>query len=315
MSKHGVEVLKDLRESKKRVMTNVVQHIELRQNKKKSWRWQYSVLTIIFTACIGLFFYTQFNETSLVTSQEVEILNEDELTTMLKFDNGKSKESRNSFFQTLLEINAYYAYALSKGITLDKATIDESVSKKDLESLTEDTDFHKTLAKLEITEDEFYEKYLTPINIKAAARNELLQDYYKKYEDSFQLHAYLDVKTQAMDYFTSQYKEKLAYLEEKYQLSSKPSDALNYIKKYKTGYIVAIEENRFLVVSGEVEEIIGHLSNEEMINKKQNGVWFPLHAVKEKIAIGNMVSVTYSLQEPLGQYDLVANLDDIEMIK
>ncbi|MGE7093719.1 hypothetical protein ACQKII_20150 [Lysinibacillus sp. NPDC048646] len=314
MSKYGVEILKDLRESKKRVMTNVVQHIELRQNKKKSWRWQYSVLTIIFTACIGLFFYTQFNETNLVTSQEVDILNEDELTTMLKAHNVKSKESRNSVFQTLLEINAYYAYALSKGITLDKATIDEWVSKKDLEK---DTNFHKTLAKLEITEDEFYEKYLTPINIKVGARNKLLQDYYKKYEDSFQLHAYLDVKTQAMDYFTSQYKEKIAYLEEKYQLSSNPTNADSFSKQYKFGQIVAVEGDRFLVVSGALEEEISHLPYTEIIEKKQNGVWFPLHGVEDKIAIGKQVNITYTMKDDtISQgYDFAANLDEIEMIE
>jgi len=41
MSKVDVTVIRNLTESKKRVMTNVVQHIEQRNNKKRAWRWQY----------------------------------------------------------------------------------------------------------------------------------------------------------------------------------------------------------------------------------------------------------------------------------
>lgn len=136
--------------------------------------------------------------------------------------------------------------------------------------------------------DEYFEKYIDPFNIKGSARNELLKDYQKRYENSFPLHAYLGVKKEAMDYLTAKYVDKISYLKKKYQFSLDPKDAYVSGTKYKTGYVVAIEGDRFLVVSGEV---------------------------KDKITVGNMVSVTYSMQERLGKYGFVANLDEIKIEK
>lgn len=315
MSKVDVTVIRDLSESKKRVMANVVQHIEQRDNKKRVWRWQYSVISVFFTACIVLFFYSQLqlDNKLLLSSNDLTILDEDEMSTMLNAYNPQSEQSRNDFFQTMIEMDAYYAYALSKGIDINHKLEDKErlMSKQNLE----DDHFKKNLANLEMSVDEYFEKYIEPFNIKGSARNELLKDYQKRYENSFPLHAYLGVKKEAMDYLTAKYVDRISYLKKKYQFSLDPKDAYMSGTKYKTGYVVAIEGDRFLVVSGEVKDLIGYLSNEEMINQKENGIWYPLHEVKDKITVGNMVSVTYSMQERLGRYGFVANLDEIKIEK
>ena len=315
MSKVDVTVIRDLSESKKRVMANVVQHIEQPDNKKRVWRWQYSVISVFFTACIVLFFYTQLqlDNKLLLSSNDLPILDEDEMSTMLNAYNPQSEQSRNELFQTMIEMDAYYAYALSKGIDINHKLEDKErlMSKQNLE----DDHFKKNLANLEMSVDEYFEKYIEPFNIKGSARNELLKDYQKRYENSFPLHAYLGVKKEAMDYLTAKYVDRISYLKKKYQFSLDPKDAYMSGTKYKTGYVVAIEGDRFLVVSGEVKDLIGYLSNEEIINQKENGIWYPLHEVKEKIIVGNMVSVTYSMQERLGKYGFVANLDEIKIEK
>jgi len=315
MSKVDVTVIRDLSESKKRVMANVVQHIEQPDNKKRVWRWQYSVISVFFTACIVLFFYSQLqlDNKLLLSSNDLTILDEDEMSTMLNAYNPQSEQSRNELFQTMIEMDAYYAYALSKGIDINHKLEDKErlMSKQNLE----DDHFKKNLANLEMSVDEYFEKYIEPFNIKGSARNELLKDYQKRYENSFPLHAYLGVKKEAMDYLTAKYVDRISYLKKKYQFSLDPKDAYMSGTKYKTGYVVAIEGDRFLVVSGEVKDLIGYLSNEEMINQKENGIWYPLHEVKEKIIVGNMVSVTYSMQERLGKYGFVANLDEIKIEK
>lgn len=315
MSKVDVTVIRDLSESKKRVMANVVQHIEQPDNKKRVWRWQYSVISVFFTACIVLFFYSQLqlDNKLLLSSNDLTILDEDEMSTMLNAYNPQSEQSRNELFQTMIEMDAYYAYALSKGIDINHKLEDKErlMSKQNLE----DDHFKKNLANLEMSVDEYFEKYIEPFNIKGSARNELLKDYQKRYENSFPLHAYLGVKKEAMDYLTAKYVDRISYLKKKYQFSLDPKDAYVSGTKYKTGYVVAIEGDRFLVVSGEVKDLIGYLSNEEMINQKENGIWYPLHEVKDKITVGNMVSVTYSMQERLGKYGFVANLDEIKIEK
>jgi len=315
MSKVDVTVIRDLSESKKRVMANVVQHIEQPDNKKRVWRWQYSVISVFFTACIVLFFYSQLqlDNKLLLSSNDLTILDEDEMSTMLNAYNPQSEQSRNELFQTMIEMDAYYAYALSKGIDINHKLEDKErlMSKQNLE----DDHFKKNLANLEMSVDEYFEKYIEPFNIKGSARNELLKDYQKRYENSFPLHAYLGVKKEAMDYLTAKYVDRISYLKKKYQFSLDPKDAYMSGTKYKTGYVVAIEGDRFLVVSGEVKDLIGYLSNEEMINQKENGIWYPLHEVKDKITVGNMVSVTYSMQERLGRYGFVANLDEIKIEK
>jgi len=309
MSKYEVEALKDLQASKNRVMTNVVKQIEQRAIPKHSRRWQLSMFTIILTVCIGIFIYAQINNRDELSANAVPILDE-KIYDMFLLDKGQAEESQfnNLSFQTLIEMDAYYAYAISKGIKFSEATLagQQLLERKQLFKIgiKKDTELIEKLSNINLSPDEFYEKYYV---VRMFAKAELKKDYYQKYESSFQIHAYSAVKKEAMDYFTAEYGNQIAYLENKYNVS-KP----NIATKYKYGTVVAIEEDRFLVVTGALQEEIGRLSNEEMINKHTNGVWFPLHEVQQKITIGQNVNVTYSLQEALNQYDFVGNLDEIE---
>jgi len=313
MSKYEVEALKDLQASKNRVMTNVVRQIEQRAIPKQSRRWQYSMFTLILTVCIGLFVYALVNNGGKLSANAVPILDEKIYDMVLQeaIDANESQESINMTFQSLFELDAYYVYAESKNIKFSEKAIAKQMQaeREKLEkSYKESAVFKVGLTRLNLTLDEFFNKYYKANALKWFAQAELMKEYYRKYENSYQFHAYFAVKKEAMDYFTAKYGQQIAYLENKYNVS-KP----NMSTQYKYGTVVAMEEDRFLVVTGALQEEIGRLSNEEMINKHTNGVWFPLLEVQQKITIGQNVNVTYSLQTQLNQYDFVANLDEIEI--
>ncbi|MFJ7647239.1 DUF3221 domain-containing protein [Lysinibacillus sp. NPDC097279] len=313
MSKYEVEALKDLQASKNRVMTKVVRQIEQRTKPQQSKRWQYSILTIMITVCIGLFVYTQIDNGDELSANDVPILDEKiyDMVIQEAIEKNESQDLINSNFQTLIEMDAYYAYAISKGIKFSEAAIAERqrFEREQLErSYKESTLFKDGFSKLNLTLDEYYEKYMKVFSVKLLAQSELMKDYYQKYESSFQIHAHAAVKKEAMEYFTAEYGLQIAYLENKYNVSK-----FNMATYYKYGTVVAIEEDRFLVVTGALPEEIGRLSNEEMINKHTNGVWFPLFASQQKITIGQNVNITYSLQERLNQYDFVGDLEEIEI--
>lgn len=302
MSKYEVEVLKDLKDSKKRVMTNVVEKIAQREVKKKYLRWQYSMMTVILTACIGLFIYTQFNEEKPLSASDVKILDEKTIEIFLGME---SQEFKNETFQTFLEMDAYYAYALDKGIVFTEDTIVEQENRaRDIYNLLKnDSKNIEEFAKLNITLDEFLEEFLESNTFKMIAQSELMKIYDKKYEDAFPLHSYLAVKNEAMEYFFVKYDDEINYLEEKYQVSAKPIYDNN---KLETGYVAAIEGDRFLVV--------GSKPNEESSKKPLHGMWFPIHDVKDKINIGESVLVTYSMTSKEG-LDTAANLVELEIIE
>ncbi|TKI65977.1 hypothetical protein FC756_15705 [Lysinibacillus mangiferihumi] len=314
MSKMDVRVIRDLTESKKRVMTNVVKQIEHRAISKPSRRGQYSMYTVILTICIGLFIYTQVNNGDKLSANAVPILDET-IYDMILHDAGQTDESQFTSlnFQTLIEFDAYYAYAVSKGIKFSQTAITERQlyeREQFINAIKNDMKMKKMLAKLKLSPNEYYEKYIGVNAVKIVAHAELMKEYYRKFDSSFQIHARSAVKKEAMDYFTAKYGQQIAYLENKYNVS-KP----NMSTQYKYGTVVAMEEDRFLVVTGALQEEIGQLSNEEIINKHTNGVWFPLQEVQDKIAIGQSVNVTYNWQAPLNQYDFVANLEEIEISK
>lgn len=313
MSKYEVEALKDLQASKNRVMTNVVKQIEQRAIPKHSRRWQLSMFTFILTVCIGIFIYAQINNGDELSANAVPKLDEKLIDMVIQeaIERNDSQELINLNFQTLIEMDAYYVYAVSKGIKFSEAAIAERqrLEREQWErSYKESTIIKDGFLKLNLTLDEFYEKYMKAFAVKSLAKSELMKDYYQKYENSFQIHAYSAVKKEAMDYFTAEYGTQIAYLKNKYNVSKTILAA-----KYKYGTVVAIEEDRFLVVTGALQEEIGRLSNEEMINKHTNGVWFPLFASQQKITIGQNVNITYSLQEQLNQYDFVGDLEEIEI--
>lgn len=313
MSKVDVRVIRDLTESKKRVMTNVVKQIEQRAIPMKSRRGQYSMYTVILTICIGLFIYTQVNNGDELSANAVPILDETYYDMIFQdaIEANESQESINMTFQSLFELDAYYVYAESKNIKFSEKAIAKHMQaerEKYEKSYKESTVFKDGLTKLNLTLDEFFDKFMEANALKWFAQAELMKEYYQKYENSYQMHAYFAVKKEAMDYFTAKYGQQIAYLENKYNVS-KP----NISTQYKYGTVVAMEEDRFLVVTGALQEEIGQLSNEEIITKHTNGVWFPLQEVQDKIAIGQSVTVTYNWQEPLNQYDFVANLEKIEI--
>lgn len=315
-----MDVLKDLKDSKKRVMANVVEQIAQREVKKRYLPWQYSILTVILTVCIGLFVYAQFSEERPLSAGEVTILDEEQLVEKIKLDKETREidERNNAIFKLFLERDAYYTYAISQGIKLsEEAVLKEETSLRiRFDQTYEDGNLsiREDIAKLNITKEEYFENHVRPYAIKKVAFNELLNSYYEQYEGAFPFHAQLVIRKEAMDYFTAKYAKEIAYLEEKYQLNS---EGLSYNKEYKSGYVVAIERDRFLVVSGAVESYIGRLSNEEIIKKQRNGVWYPIHDVKDKIIIGDKVQVTFSERDYTNteSYDYPANLDNLEIIK
>lgn len=308
MTKYKVEALKDLQVSKNRVMTNVVRQIEQRTKPKQSKRWQYSILTVILTVCIGIFIYAQINNGEKLSANVVPILDENIYDLVLQDASQTDKMFTNLNFQVLIEMDAYYAYALSKGIKFSIAALTEQqLLERDqlVNAIKKDREMIEKLTKLQLSPEEFYDKYY---GVRMFAQAELKKGYFRKNESSFQLHAYSAVKKEAMDYFTAEYGTQIAYLKNKYNVSK-----ANIATKYKYGTVVAIEEDRFLVVTGALPAEIGRLTNEEMINKHTNGVWFPLFALRQKITIGQNVNVTYSMQEQLNQYDFVGDLEDIEI--
>ncbi|WP_409369390.1 DUF3221 domain-containing protein [Lysinibacillus sp. 38-6] len=308
MSKYEVEALKDLKASKNRVMTNVVRQIEQRAIPKQSRRWQYSMLTVILTVCIGIFIYAQIDNGDEISANAVPILDEKIYDTVLQDASQTDEKFTNLNFQALIEMDAYYAYALSKGIKFSVAALAEQqlLEREQLvNAIKNDNEMIEKLAMLQLSPEDFYDKYY---GVRMFAQAELKKEYFRKNKSSFQIHAYSAVKKEAMDYFTAEYGTQIAYLKNKYNVSKTILAA-----KYKYGTVVAIEEDRFLVVTGALPEEIGRLSNEEMINKHTNGVWFPLFASQQKITIGQNVNITYSLQERLDQYDFVGDLEEIEI--
>jgi len=308
MSKYEVEALKDLQASKNRVMTNVVKQIEQRAIPKHSRRWQLSMFTIILTVCIGIFIYAQINNGEKLSANAVPILDEKIYDIVLQDASQTDEKFTNLNFQALIEMDAYYAYALSKGIKFSVAALaEQQLLERDqlVNAIKNDNEMIEKLAMLQLSPEDFYDKYY---GVRMFAQAELKKEYFRKNESSFQIHAYSAVKKEAMDYFTAEYGTQIAYLKNKYNVSKTILAA-----KYKYGTVVAIEEDRFLVVTGALPEEIGRLSNEEMINKHTNGVWFPLFASQQKITIGQNVNITYSLQERLDQYDFVGDLEEIEI--
>jgi len=94
MSKMDARVVRDLSESKKRVMTNVVQHLQQRHEKKSAKRWPYGVLAMILSVCIGLFIYQQYNEQQQQASTIPPVLDERILELYLQLDSFMNEKNR-----------------------------------------------------------------------------------------------------------------------------------------------------------------------------------------------------------------------------
>lgn len=317
MSKVDVRVLKDLTESKKRVMTNVVQHIEQREMKKRSWRWQYSVMSIILTVCIGIFLYTQFSE-SQEQSASIPIVFDEKL---LKFSLGIDPEEKDPIltsdekleFESYLQLESLYAYAQSKGIVPTQEKIE-----KELETLIElsinenNAKFTEQLEKVNLTKEEYIEQYTKPMNYKYTTINSLLDQEKNQYTDVERMMLLFLVERDALNYFEEHYSQEIAYLREKYDIPVGEKGIHS-----KRGAVVAIKEHEFLVVSHADESNIGKLSIDEIVEKHGNGMWFPLIDPPKTLSPGDYVEVKYNQDLNIEGKNIVriADIESMEILE
>ncbi|MEY9979229.1 hypothetical protein [Lysinibacillus sp. RC79] len=319
MSKVDVKVIKDLTESKKRVMTNVVQHLEQREMKKKSWRWQYSVMSIILTVCIGIFLYTQFSGSREQSASIPTVLNEKLLNIYLETDprvkdQKWSNDAKKKKFESYLQNESLYAYARSKGIAPSQKQINEQ-----LESLIKvginqnEAQFAKELQMLNLTKEEYIEQYFKPISYKIAINYSLMEQEKKQYKDVNMPILYFLVLKDAMNYLEKHYSQEIVALREKFEIPVGEKEIHS-----KNGLIVAIKEHEFLVVSYADKSDIGKLSINDIVQKHGNGTWFPLIDAPTTLSLGAEVEVKYST-DLVGDQDnpkiRFADIDSMEILE
>ncbi len=293
MSKVDIRVVRDLTESKKRVMTNVVQHIEQRNEKQASKSWQYGVLTMILSICLGLFIFNQYKDYQQQASMIPPVLDEKILELQLQKDsymNGKERLYRASF-DNFLYLESNFAYAKSKKIVPSQEQVHQELELI-MNEFNYDTmpTMDDRLQKLQISVEEFIALYAKPIAYKMATVNLLMEVSNTDYKDtSDQVRGWL-VEQEAMDFLKQHYDKDITILREKYKIPEKESQ----MTPVRSGRVLAIKENEFLVVSGVIKNDIGQLSVDELVQKHKNGTWFPLVDVPKTLTIGDKVEVEYS---------------------
>ncbi|MEY9974930.1 hypothetical protein ABH966_005347 [Lysinibacillus sp. RC46] len=312
MSKVDVRVINDLTESKKRVMTNVVQHLEQREMKKRSWRWQYSVLSILFTVCIGIFLYSQFNGSQEQSASIPTVLDEKFLNFYLETDSRvndqkRSNDAKKQNFESFLQAESLYAYARSKGIVPSQKQIDEQ-----LESLIEvginqnEAQFTEQLKMVNLTREEFIEQY----SYRLAIINSLLEQEKNQYKDVNRPILYFLVLKDAMNYLEKHYSQEIVALREKFDIPVGEKELHS-----KKGLIVAIKEHEFLVVSYADKSDIGKLSIDDIVQKHGNGTWFPLIDAPTTLSLGDNVEVKYSIDIGREKAESKITFADIDSMK
>jgi hypothetical protein len=317
MSKVDVRVLKDLTESKKRVMTNVVQHLEQREMKKRSWRWQYSVMSIVLTVCIGIFLYNQFSGSQEQSASIPIVFDEKLLKFSLEIDpqvkDPKLTSDEKLEFESYLQGEALYAYARSKGIVPNQEQVDQELETWiELGINKNNAKFTEQLQKMNLTKEEYIEQYTKPMTYKVATINSLLEQEKNQYKDVERLMLYFLVERDALNYFEEHYSQEIAYLREKYDIPMGEKGIHS-----KRGAVVAIKEHEFLVVSHADESNIGKLSINEIVQKHGNGTWFPLIDVPKTLSPGDYVEVKYSrdLRKNDDSIIRMGDLDSMEILE
>ncbi|MGG0656237.1 DUF3221 domain-containing protein [Rummeliibacillus pycnus] len=319
MSKTYFEDLNNLTESKEKVVTNVLRYIENQSTKKDKFKWGYCILILIVTGCMFLFTFTLIINYPKHTANEVSILDKNIYDINIKSQSHLNalsvEESQYKAFNDSLQLDADYAYALSKGIVL---TENEIIKKEkefmvNLEEMKQDPqsrkDFKEELKFLNLTEQELIEQYIKPQSIKAAAFDRLVSDYYKQHKNAYELHVITSLEQDAMNYLSEKYSKKIANLQGEYNIPKKSKEMGNFLK---IGLVVAIEDDKFLVVSNASDEELAQLSSDGIVKKHKNGTWFPLHHVKQKIRIGDKVQVSYNrIQDTFPE---VANLVSVKFL-
>lgn len=318
MSNVDVRVLNNLTESKKRVMSNVVQHLEQREMKKRSWRWQYSVMSIILTVCIGLFLYTQFSGGQEQSASIPTVLDEKFLNIYLESDplvkdQKRSNDVKKQNFESYLQIESLYAYARSMGIVPSQEQIDEQ-----LESLVEvsinqnEAQLAKELKMLNLSKEEYIEQYFKPLSYKMAIFNLLMEQEKNRYKDVNKPILYFLVLKDAMNYLEKHYSQEIVALREKFAIPVGEKELHS-----KHGLIVAIKEHEFLVVSYANKSDIGKLSMNDIVQKHGNGTWFPLIDAPTTLSLGDDVEVKYSYlgRETANSKITFADIDSMKILE
>lgn len=293
MSKVDIRVVRDLSESKKRVMANVIQHLEQRPVKKYSRRWQYGLLAMILSVCIGLFVYLQYNDHQKQTSMIPPVLDERILELHLQKDaymNGKNRLYRASF-DSFLYLESTFAYAQSKKLIPSQEQVDKELELL-MEGFSNETQptMNERLQMLQITKEDFSSKYAKPIAYKMATVNLLMEASRVEYENTSDPIRMWFVEQKAMNYLKQHYHKDVASLQGKYRIPEKESQMM----WKRSGTVLAIKEHEFLVVSGVMDSEIGQLSADELVKKHSNGTWFPLANVPKTLSVGDRVQVQYS---------------------
>ncbi|WP_431812164.1 DUF3221 domain-containing protein [Lysinibacillus sp. FW12] len=290
MSKVDIRVVRDLSESKKRVMANVIQHLEQRPVKKSTRRWQYGLLAMILSVCIGLFVYLQYNDHQKQTSMIPPVLDERilELYLLLGSNFSGKNQLHKADFDLFLSIESSFAYAQKKKLVPTQEQVDkELISMKELMYETLLT-FNEQM--LPSTKDEFIASYAKTFAYKMASANLLMEASRADYKDvSDPIRKWL-VEQKAMNYLEKHYHKDIDTLREKYGIPENDSQ----MKLVRSGTVLAIKEHEFLVVSGVLDSEIGQLSVDELVKKHSNGTWFPLVDVPETLSVGDRVEVQYS---------------------
>ncbi|GAB0167718.1 YobA family protein [Lysinibacillus sp. CTST325] len=314
MSKVDVRVLNDLTESKKRVMSNVVQHLERREMKKRSWRWQYSVMSVILTVCIGIFLYTQFSGSQEQSASIPTVLDEKLLKFSLEIDpqvkDPKLSSDEKLEFESYLQGEALYAYARSKGIVPTQEQVDKELETWIELSINENNaKFTEQLQKMNLTREEYIEQYTKPMTYQFATINSLLEQEKNQYKVEERLMLFFLVKKDALNYFEEHYSQEIAYLREKYDIPVKEKGS-----RSKRGLVVAIKEHEFLVVSYADASSIGKLTTDEIVEKHGNGMWFPLIDPPKTLSPGDYVEVKYN-QDLNIEGENIVRIADIESME
>lgn len=315
MSNVDVRVLNDLTESKKRVMSNVVQHLEQREMKKRSWRWQYSVMSIILTVCIGLFLYTQFSGGQEQSASIPTVLDEKFLNIYLESDprvkdQKRSNDVKKQNFESYLQTESLYAYARSKGIVPTQEQIGEQLESLVEVSINQNEALAEQLQLLNLTKEEFIEQYIKPLSYKVAIINSLMEQEKNQYKDVNRPILYFLVAKDAMNYLEKHYSQEIVALREKFDIPVGEKELHS-----KNGLIVAIKEHEFLVVSYADESDIGKLSMDDIVQKHGNGTWFPLIDAPTTLSLGDTVEVKYSTDLGMEKSDSKITFADIDSMK
>ncbi len=294
MSKVDVRVLNDLTGSKKRVMTNVMKHLEQRDIKKNARGWQYGFLTLMLSVCIGVFIYSQYNGGQEQSANIPTVLDEKILELYLQMDSSMNDENslKTSSFDSFLHLESTFAYAQSKGLVPTQEEIGENLEIMMGEINNEIyPSFEELLQMLQLTRKEYIERYAKPISYKFATINLLREQAKNEYQDvNDQILGWI-VERDALNYLEKHYNKEIASLREKYKIPVKESQMI----PTRRGTVVAIKEHEFLVVSGVISTDIGKLSTDEIVQKHNNGTWFPRVDVPETLSIGDRVEVQYSM--------------------